>query len=199
MVEIFPESAPYSPVTAEKEQPHVFDTQRDTRVELEQGSTLMKSLEMMDHHVKTHLRHPRWENSHTTTSRHVDRYGASNNEPHRCPHTPQAKESSVGQVAEKVGIKFKLYEDGEWQLKHTLMVDASEPSEMRRVGINYMRKGYGIFDSQNRALTAQTCFERVTSDGTNVIHLAPEWEVVREGHLSLGGAGQEADNKRSRG
>ncbi|KAE8329841.1 hypothetical protein BDV39DRAFT_202786 [Aspergillus sergii] len=93
----------------------------------------------------------------------------------------QAKELSVGQVAEKVGIKFKLYEDGEWQLTHTLMVDASEPSELRRVVIKYMRKGYGIFDSQNRALTAQTCFERVTSDGTNVIHLAPEWEVGREG------------------
>ncbi|KAB8202946.1 hypothetical protein BDV34DRAFT_227843 [Aspergillus parasiticus] len=93
---------------------------------------------------------------------------------------PEAKESSVGQVAEKVGIKFKLYEDGEWQLTHTLMVDASEPSELRRVVIKYMRKGSGIFDSQNRALTAQTCFERVTSDGTNVIHLAPEWEVVRE-------------------
>ncbi|KAE8316021.1 hypothetical protein BDV41DRAFT_574402 [Aspergillus transmontanensis] len=58
--------------------------------------------------------------------------------------------------------------------------DASEPSELRRVVIKYMRKGYGIFDSQIRALTAQTCFERVTSDGTNVMHLAPEWEVVRE-------------------
>ncbi|PIG81823.1 hypothetical protein AARAC_011973, partial [Aspergillus arachidicola] len=153
-----PGQARLSPVTAEEEQPHMLDTQRDTRVELEQGSTLMKSLEMMDHHVKTHLRHPRWENSLTTTSRH-------------------AKDSSVGQVAEKVGIKFKLYEDGEWQLKHTLMLDASEPSELRRVVIKYMRKGYGIFDSQSRALTAQTCFERVTSDGTNVIHLAPEWEV----------------------
>ncbi|KAB8218280.1 hypothetical protein BDV33DRAFT_205483 [Aspergillus novoparasiticus] len=130
-----PGQARLSPVTAEEEQPHILDTQRDTRVELEQGSTLMKSLEMMDHHARR-----------------------------------QAKESSVGQVAEKVGIKFKLYEDGEWQLKHTLMVDASEPSELRRVVIKYMRKGYGIFDSQNRVLTAQTCFERVTSDGTNVIH-----------------------------
>ncbi|PIG84976.1 hypothetical protein AARAC_010904, partial [Aspergillus arachidicola] len=48
-----PGQARLSPVTAEEEQPHVLDTQRDTRVELEQGSTLMKSLEMMDHHVKT--------------------------------------------------------------------------------------------------------------------------------------------------
>lgn len=65
------------------------------------------------------------------------------------------------------------------------MVDPKEPSEVKRVAIKYMRKGtgMGIFNTKNRALTPQTCFERVTSDGTYTIHLVPEWEVEAGGNV----------------
>jgi hypothetical protein len=59
------------------------------------------------------------------------------------------------------------------------LVDPSDPSEVKRIAIKYMRKGerMHIFDTNFRMLTPQTCFEAVTADGTNTILLIPEREI----------------------
>jgi hypothetical protein len=40
-----------------------------------------------------------------------------------------------------------------------------------------MRKRIHMFDTSFRMLTPQTCFEDVTTDGTNTILLIPEWDI----------------------
>lgn len=61
------------------------------------------------------------------------------------------------------------------------MVNPSDPSALKRVVRKYLRKNFGIFDSYDRALTAETCFEGATCDGANVIHLAPQWNIQTTG------------------
>ena len=78
---------------------------------------------------------------------------------------------------EEVSIKFKVFENGHWKVKHEMMVDPREPSEVMRVAIKYMRKKFGLLTSNSKVLTPETCFERVTSDGTYSIHLIPAWTV----------------------
>ncbi|OAQ59438.1 hypothetical protein VFPPC_10496 [Pochonia chlamydosporia 170] len=78
---------------------------------------------------------------------------------------------------EEVSIKFKVFENGHWKVKHEMMVDPREPSEVMRVAIKYMRKKFGLFNSNSKVLTPETCFERVTSDGTYSIHLIPAWTL----------------------
>ena len=68
------------------------------------------------------------------TRRLADRYGTPNEESHHA-HTAQAEEMA--------GIKFMVKEGGERRLKHTVMVDAAEPSELSRVVIKYLQKGMG--------------------------------------------------------
>lgn len=57
------------------------------------------------------------------------------------------------------------------------LVDRSDPSEVKRIAIKYMRKGgrMHIFDTTLHMLTPQTCF--VAVDGTNTILLIPEREI----------------------
>ena len=74
-------------------------------------------------------------------------------------------------------IEFKKFENGEWKRAHEVIVDPLEPSEVERVARKYLRKNIAIFDTKEKALNARTCFERVTSDGTNTIYLKPDWEI----------------------
>ena len=73
-----------------------------------------------------------------------------------------------------------MLEKGEWVTKHELQVDPAAPSEVKRLATKYMRKNIGIFNSKDRALNPETCFARVTADGTNTIHLHPKWYVTAE-------------------
>ncbi|OWT42517.1 hypothetical protein VFPPC_18348 [Pochonia chlamydosporia 170] len=93
----------------------------------------------------------------------------------------QARPVPLDAPLEEVVIQFKLFEDGDWRVKHEVTVDPREPSEVRRVANKYIRKRFGLFNSNSKALTPETCFERVTSNGTNTIHLIPEWTVDRKG------------------
>lgn len=78
-----------------------------------------------------------------------------------------------------VWIKFKIRDRGGWRVVQDLEVDPSDPSEVKRIAMKYMRKWERmyIFDTNLRMLTPQTCFEDVTADGTNTILLIPERDI----------------------
>jgi hypothetical protein len=56
-------------------------------------------------------------------------------------------------------------------------VDPSDPSEVERVAVKYMRKHVRLFDTQLNILTPADCFEAVTTNGSNTILLIPEEEI----------------------
>ncbi|KAH8600146.1 hypothetical protein B0O99DRAFT_668732 [Bisporella sp. PMI_857] len=77
----------------------------------------------------------------------------------------------------KVWIEFKICDrTGTWKLANALLVDPSDPSEVKRIAIKYMRKGerMHIFDTNLHA----------TADGTNTILLIPEREIDTDNLLS---------------
>lgn len=57
-------------------------------------------------------------------------------------------------------------------------MDPTEPSAVMRLAKKYMRKDFGLFDSNSKALVPETCFQRVTSDSTNTIRLIPKWPGI---------------------
>ena len=52
-----------------------------------------------------------------------------------------------------------------------------DPSEVERVAIKYMRKGFRLFDKHLNILTPRNCLEAATIDGSNIILLIPEAEI----------------------
>ncbi|ELR03573.1 hypothetical protein GMDG_06231 [Pseudogymnoascus destructans 20631-21] len=74
----------------------------------------------------------------------------------------------------KIRIEFKILEGEVWMTERSLLVDPSEPSEVERVAKKYMRKGIRPFDTSFNFLLPQTCFQAVTTDGTNTVLLIKE-------------------------
>jgi hypothetical protein len=62
-------------------------------------------------------------------------------------------------------------------------VDPSDPSEVERVAVKYMRKKIRLFDSELNILTPQDCFEAATADRRNIILLIPEAGINIGGEL----------------
>jgi hypothetical protein len=56
-------------------------------------------------------------------------------------------------------------------------VDPSDPSEIERLAVKYMRKHIRLFDIKLNILTPADCFESATADGSNTIFLIPEAEI----------------------
>lgn len=56
-------------------------------------------------------------------------------------------------------------------------VDSSDPSEVKRLAVKYMRKRIRLFDTDFNILTPADCFEAVTAGGKNTILLIPEGEI----------------------
>jgi len=56
-------------------------------------------------------------------------------------------------------------------------VDPSDPSEIERLAVKYMRKRIRLFDTKLNILTPADCFEAATADGSNTILLIPEAEI----------------------
>ena len=50
-------------------------------------------------------------------------------------------------------------------------MDPSDPSEVERVAVKYMRKRIRLFDTGLNILTPADCFEAATADGSNTILL----------------------------
>jgi hypothetical protein len=86
----------------------------------------------------------------------------------------------VGETPGKnqVHINFKVKERGVWRDIPPLVVDQSDPSEVERVAKKYMRKKFWIFNTGQRMLSPQECFQAVTQDGANTILLIPQSELV---------------------
>ncbi|KAJ2971695.1 hypothetical protein NQ176_g7566 [Zarea fungicola] len=85
-----------------------------------------------------------------------------------------AEAESNGVEKDKARIAFMTLDMGDWIVDREVVVDPAEPSEVQRLAIKYLQRGLGIFSSKNRVLTAETCFERVTSSGTNKIYVVHE-------------------------
>ena len=56
-------------------------------------------------------------------------------------------------------------------------MDPSDPSEIERLAVKYMRKQIRLFDTELNILTPADCFEAATADGSNTILLIPEAEI----------------------
>jgi hypothetical protein len=56
-------------------------------------------------------------------------------------------------------------------------MDPSNPSEIKRVAVKYMRKYIRLFDTKLNILTPIDYFEAATADGSNTILLIPETEI----------------------
>lgn len=80
---------------------------------------------------------------------------------------------------QKVRIEFMILERGDWIVDREVVVDPAEPSEVQRLAIKYLQRGLSIFSSKNRVLKAETCFERVTANGTNKIYVVPQLSIGR--------------------
>jgi hypothetical protein len=76
-------------------------------------------------------------------------------------------------------IDFKIREQGKgpWKTAHSLLVDPSDPSEVQRVAIKYMRKQIRLFDASLNILTPRGCFEAAIVNNANSIYLIPETEI----------------------
>jgi hypothetical protein len=76
-----------------------------------------------------------------------------------------------------------------------VLVDPSNPWEVQRVAVKYMRKGQNlnICDSKMKILKLGTCVEDVIADGTNTIFLVPTSEMDTDKIPTA-----ESDNKRSK-
>ncbi|KAF1948545.1 hypothetical protein CC80DRAFT_556251 [Byssothecium circinans] len=76
-----------------------------------------------------------------------------------------------------IPITYKIRERGAWRTSHRLDVDPSNPSEVERVAVKYMRKKMRLFDTELNILTPRDCFEAATAEGRNTILLIPEAEI----------------------
>lgn len=79
-----------------------------------------------------------------------------------------------------VCIEFKLFIDGEWRTECKVMENPAEPLAVQQLAAKYMRNGMGLFNSNNQILRPQNCFERIMADGTQTIHLLPEWHTMND-------------------
>ena len=61
--------------------------------------------------------------------------------------------------------------------KRSLLVDPSKLSKVEQVAKKYMRKGIRPFDTSFKLLLPRTCFQAVTTDGTNTILLIQEDDI----------------------
>jgi hypothetical protein len=87
---------------------------------------------------------------------------------------PNSQQQVVVPSPSEVRIEFKILEGEVWRTDRSLLVNPFEPSEVERVAKKYMRKGIRPFDTSFKLLLPRTCFQAVTTDGTNTILLIQE-------------------------
>lgn len=89
----------------------------------------------------------------------------------------QGSTSLAQETPRSIRITYKVRERGVWRTAHSLDVDPSNPSEVERVAVKYMRKRMRLFDTELNILTPRDCFEAATAEGSNTILLLPETEI----------------------
>jgi hypothetical protein len=85
----------------------------------------------------------------------------------------------LAQTPDSVWITFKVRERGVWRTTQSLHVYSSDPSEVERIAVKYIRKREQIrvYDSQLNILTLQMCFQATIANGSNMLLLIPEKEI----------------------
>ena len=78
-----------------------------------------------------------------------------------------------------IWITFKVRERGVWRTAESLHVYSSDPSEVERIAVKYMRKREQIrvYDTDLNILTPQMCFQAAIANGSNMLLLIPEKEI----------------------
>ena len=107
----------------------------------------------------------------------------------------------VRQTQHSTRITYYVWERGIWRISRTLDVDPSDPSEVERVAVKYMRKQIRLFDTELNILTPRDCFEAAISNGRNTILLIPESEIDigQELEASIAELVSEKDSTAERG
>ncbi|KAI1382526.1 uncharacterized protein F4822DRAFT_442585 [Hypoxylon trugodes] len=86
------------------------------------------------------------------------------------------RNKAMPQPAEVV-IKFMARRNNDWIISDEVAADPKDPLHIQRIAVKYLRKGIGIYDHNLQVLYPETCFNMVTSDGTNTIYLQLRREV----------------------
>lgn len=95
-------------------------------------------------------------------------------------------------VQQKVQIHFKIKERGVWKPDDNLWVNPTDPIDLRRKVVKYMRKRIHIYDKNERRLKIDTCYDDAIADGENTLYLIPEWE---EGYVDSTMSGSPFDTQ----
>jgi len=99
----------------------------------------------------------------------------------RNPQTPENKQPEQGQSNRKsdVWITFKIRERGVWRTAQTLHVDSSDPSQVERTAIKYMRKAdrIRVYDTDLNVLTPEVCFKAAIANRAHLLLLIPERDI----------------------
>lgn len=87
--------------------------------------------------------------------------------------TPLAQNSNV------IRITFKVWERGVWRTAQSPLVNCSDPSEIERIAVKYMRKTEQIrlYDTDLNILTPPMCFQAAIANGSNMLLLIPGREI----------------------
>jgi Protein of unknown function (DUF3723) len=91
----------------------------------------------------------------------------------------------LAQTPDSVWITFKVRERGVWRTAQSLHVYSSDPSEVERIAVKYMRKREQIraYDTDLNILTPPMCFQAAIANGSNMLLLIPEKEIDINGEL----------------
>jgi len=98
-----------------------------------------------------------------------------------------------------VCIRFKTRD---WVSVENLTVNPSIPDDVEKVwrlASKYLRKNIGLFDEFDRVLTPDTCFKRVTEDGSHTVRLRPNWEVSTEFKPCAPSSGTSSEGEQEQG
>lgn len=82
------------------------------------------------------------------------------------------------QPHEDFWITFKIRERGAWRTAQTLLVNSSDPSEVERIAVKYMRKEQmRLYDTDLNILIPEMCFQAAIANRRNILLLIPERDI----------------------
>ena len=96
----------------------------------------------------------------------------------------QNSASPAREAPRLISIRYYHVELGEWKHFRTLHVDPSDLSEIQNTAVEYMRDGFRLFTNTFDILGVRDCFQRATTDGSNIIRVIHETEINIIEHLS---------------
>jgi hypothetical protein len=85
----------------------------------------------------------------------------------------------LAQTPDSIWVTFKVRERGVWRTAQNLHVYSSDPSEVERIAVKYMRKKeqMRLYDTDLNILTPQICFQAAMANRKNMLLLIPERDI----------------------